>query len=169
MLRLTTGLAIALAVSACGKSTPDDPDTELDLLTEFVPGTTGVEADDASTGTVPVSWGGPDIEPVADRVWGGLGVVITDLDCTLWWELQGESVPCGDCTFGFELQAFLLDDTCGLGASDIAFQLEVNGGNVYGFYNYWGLATYGGGVLTWDGLSDSYYGYRYYGFLDYLY
>ena len=160
---------IPLTALAMGCAVPSDKvNTELDIY-EFAPGATGVDATDDEEGTassVPISWEGPEVEPVEDAAWGGLGVYLGELDCTVWWAIEGDEVPCGDCEFGFEFQGYPLGDTCGIGIGDIAFQLEVFDGLAYGFGTYWGVAAAGGGVLTWDGYAG-YYGYRYYGFVNY--
>lgn len=161
----------AIAVAGCALDAPKADDSL--TIYDFAPGTTALDMADAGdaagtgTGGTPADWGGPDIEPVPDAAWGGLGVVLDVEGCTLWWSLVGEVVPCDDCALAFELEGESLGDECGLGVSDIAFQLEVRGGRVYGFEQDWGAATYGGGRLSWRGFSEYYTYYEYYGFIDY--
>lgn len=152
----------------CAEEAPKSDGT-IDVL-DLGPGNVDVETSDeeGSSSGVPVSWEGPSVEPVEDAVWGGFAIFIEEMDCTVWWEVQGEQVPCDGCTFGFELMGDYLDDSCGgLGVGEIDFQLEIIDGYAYGLGSPWGEATWGGGVLTWSGYYAPHYSYRYYGYVHY--
>ncbi len=162
-------LGFCLLLGACAVDSPS-ANTDLDIY-DYTPGNTDlVESSDGTTGGgpggVPASWDGPTIEPVADRAWGGLGIAFYDLDCALWWSLVGDPVTCSGCTLAFEFLGDSIGDECGYGVGDIGFQLEVRRGAVYGYGSYWGAATYGGGLLAWDG-GGAYGYYNYYGFVNY--
>jgi len=160
-------LAALLPLISCAPPSQEVPD-KLDI-TDIVPGGAGNAQGGEGGGTggasVIYTWEGPEITAVEGRAWGGLGIDIPDLGCSLWWQLVGDEVPCDSCDLAFELVAEGLDDTCGVGASDVAFQLEFVDGRAYGFDLYWGASAIGGGVAAWDGYSDA--GYRYYGFVNY--
>lgn len=164
-------LAALLPLLSCAPSGQEVPD-KLDI-TDIVPGgasgTEGAGGADGSSGTGGASatytWEGPEVAAVEGRAWGGLGINIPDLGCSLWWQLVGDEVPCDSCDLAFEVIAEGIGDTCGVGVSDVAFQLEFVDGRAYGFDLYWGASAIGGGVAAWDGTSDA--GYHYYGFIHY--
>jgi len=166
-----TGRMVALVAAGwtmgCDGTAPKS-EAELDIY-DLAPTGTPNSADSDASSPPPIAWEGPEVEPVTDQAWGGLGIELMDRDCLIWWSLVGGEDSCSDCALAFSMEATSLGDTCGgLGASSLRLELLVIDGHVYGYGQDWGEAEYGGGLLTWNGEGfGSMYTYRYYGYVHY--
>lgn len=174
----TSAIVVACAALACeGPSPPSADYDDSDLFTSGPSSgsaAAGSESDD--DGSAPATrpetgWEGSTPEWSDDaEVRGAFGLDI-DTGCVLTFSAEGESFPCDACDLAFTIQYRTLDDTCGFGVSTGLAELTVERGRVRFYGTDWGEATVGGGLLTWDGRTDSGsdpYSYGYYEYFGYM-